>query len=487
MPKPGLWMAAWVGMAPLMAVLRRVSWREAALYGFAAGAAYFAVVLSWVALFGYLPWAALVALEAAFIAAFAVAAARMMPDRIGWFGYLAVPAAWTVMQWTRSLGTFSLTWGSLAHTQADNLPIAQLASITGPWGVDFLVCLVNLALAGLLIPEDGIRRLRPAVAAVGLVGAVWIWGWMAQSSSPAYHAGLKVAVVQGNMARSLHSPPEDTGRTFETYAALSRQAAMAKPDFIVWPETTLATDLSNPGWNAVLSDLARGTNANYVIGGYDAAPDPAVFESYNGAHFFSRDGAKLGVYHKVRLVPYGEFVPLRESMPFLKRYGVRTLDVLPGEGHLLIDTEFGKAGVSICFESLFPQIPRLETLSGAQMLFVITNDSWFEKTQAARHHLMMAKLRAIENRRFVVRAASTGISAIIDPYGKASDELGIFRQGIVTGAVTPLSDLTPYTRFGDYFAYLCLALAAAGLVASRLTCSPSTSRSARRLRTVRTW
>jgi apolipoprotein N-acyltransferase len=172
----------------------------------------------------------------------------------------------------------------------------------------------------------------------------------------------------------------------------------------------------------------------------------------------------MGVYHKVHLVPFGEFVPLRDHLPFLRNYGIREVDVLPGEYHNLISIEKARIGISICFESLFPQITRNETRGGATLLFVVTNDAWFERTQAARQHLMMAKLRAVENRRYLVRAAASGISAFIDPYGRTMSELGLFEQGTLKEEVRLRSELTPYATFGDWFAYLCAGLAVLQLV-----------------------
>ncbi len=229
---------------------------------------------------------------------------------------------------------------------------------------------------------------------------------------------------------------------------MSREAARKCPDLIVWPETTLPVNITTEGWGALISRLAAQTRANYVVGGYDSSPAPSVIESYNSAHFYDRAGRKLGVYHKVRLVPYGEFVPMRGRLPFLNRYGIRDVDVLPGRSHNLVTTDIGELGTSICFESLFPQISRLETADGASLLLVITDDGWFGRTQAARGHLMMSKLRAIENGRFLVRGAATGISTIIDPYGRSLGELGIFRRGIVTGRVRPLRDLTLTRAWG---------------------------------------
>jgi len=161
------------------------------------------------------------------------------------------------------------------------------------------------------------------------------------------------------------------------------------------------------------------------------------------------------VYHKVHLVPFGEFVPLRDKLPFLRNYGIREVDVLPGEHPSEIQIENARIRICICFESLFPQMTR----GGTHLLFVVTNDAWFGQTQAARQHLMMAKLRAVENRRYLVRAAASGISAFIDPYGRTIGELGLFKQGTLTQQVRSRSALTAYASFGDWFAYLCAGVA----------------------------
>lgn len=457
MPKPGIWAAAWFGLVPLLLALRGSRPRDAAVYGLITGCAYYGIILFWLTIFGYLPWALVVLKETFWLMLFAVIASWLMPERIGWWGYLAVPAAWTAIQWARLLGPLGFTWGSLAHTQADNLPIIQMASTTGPWGIDFLICLFSLALMGTFLAAHERRRFRPAGVIALVIGAVWIGGFAALDSGDSGYRGTKIAIIQGNTPHEINAPPDYSVDSFRTYERLSRRAAEGKPDFIIWPETTIPEDIAPDTWGALISRLARETGTGYIVGGYDASGQS---ESYNAAHFYDRTGRKLGVYHKVHLVPYGEYVPLRERMPWLKRYGIRDVDVRPGKSHNLVETDIGKLGTIICFESLFPAVARQEVSRGAEALVIITNDAWFLQTQAARHHMMMAKLRAVENRRWVVRAAATGISAVIDPYGRPQGELPVFTQGILTGSIARLQSLTPYARFGDWFVFACLAILA---------------------------
>jgi len=456
LPKPGMWAAAWVGLVPLFVALRGIRAWQAALYGFVAGVVYYGIILHWVTLFGYLPWVLLVIYQAAYIAIFAALCAWLQPERIGKWGFVAVPATWVTLQFVRTLGPYGFIWGNFAHTQAENLPIAQIASITGPWGIDFIVCLVSLALA-VAITSKG-RQLAPLIIAGLLTLGIWIFGITCLNAPLVKTVGRPVAIIQGNMKNDFNPVPDYTERAYEIYSRMSLEAAKSKPELILWPETVLPVNLTGPGWDNLLGSLAKRTGADLLVGGYDPSKSASTCGSYNALHLYNTEGKKTGVYHKVQLVPFGEFVPLRDRIPWLANYGVRTEDVLPGRDHALLDSRVGQIGVSICFESTFPSIARGETRAGAELLCIVTNDAWLQHTPAAREHMIMSKLRAIENRRFVLRAAGTGISTVIDPFGRTQEQLGIFRQGKILDGVYPKRDLTLYTRFGDWFALLCIAI-----------------------------
>ncbi len=463
MPKPGIWPFAWVGLAPLFVAMRGSAPRAAALYGFVMAAVYFGIICSWLTIFGYLPWfASVFLLMAVPVAVFAAVSSRLMPNKIGLLGYVAVPSVWTAMQWARSLGPLGFTWGSIAHLQANVPSIVQMSSITGPWGIDFLICFFNLALANTIIPAPAKRRFGPIAIASIIALAVIAGGNLSIESAPELKTGANIAIIQGDLPHEVDISPEYLEIAYQHYSDMTRKASAAGADIVVWPETALPVRITG-AWDLLVSYVARYNRVNCIIGGLDPPSDPYEPRSYNAALFYDRLGRKTGAYHKVHLVPYGEYVPLRKQMPWLERYGIRAIDIMPGKSFSIVPTEIGRVGVSICFESLFPQISRLETRNGASMLIVMTNDSWFLQTQAARGHLMMAKLRAVENRRYLIRAAGTGISAIIDPYGRSVTELEIFKDGIVSGRITPLHTLTIYTRIGDAFAYACVLVALCSL------------------------
>jgi len=456
LPKPGMWAAAWVGLVPLFVALRGVGAWRGALCGFVAGVVYYGIILRWLMIFGALPWAAADIYQALYFAVFAALFTRLTPTRIGWLGFIAVPAAWVAVQFLRSLGPFGFAWGSFAHTQANCLPIIQVASIAGPWGIDFVVCFVSLALCTALTKYE--RSLTPLIVAASLVLGMVTFGLVSLRPPASSANGCRVAVLQGNMANDFHPIPHYLRRTYDRYAQMTMQAAKTHPEIILWPETALPMNVCSPGIADDFSKLARLSHSLLLIGGYDPFDNFVLKGSYNSLFAFNKDGDKAGCYHKAHLVPFGEFVPLREQLPFLKDYWIRSEDVLASDNHVLLDSPIGKIGVNICFESAFSQIALTETRDGAQVLCVVSNDAWFKRTSATQHLVMMARLRAVENRRFVMRAASTGISAVIDPYGRVRHELGMFRAGIIIDKIVPSQRLSLYTRFGDWFALLCIAI-----------------------------
>lgn len=464
LPKPGWSICAWIGLVPLFIATRTAGIKRAALLGLLTGTVYYAIILYWLLLFGSLPWLALTVFQAAYIAMFAVLYSRLNPQRIGWLGFVAVPASWVVMQFLRTPGTYSFTWGSFAQTQANNLSLAQIASVTGPWGIDFIVCFASLAITAAIVGPQ--RRFKPLAVAALLVLAMWTFGTLTLSSRTPSAPSHKVAVVQGSVSNH-HEPGLNLGqRSYLAYAHLSEIAARSKAELIVWPETAIPDFIASPGWQDFIEPVARDTRATLLIGGYESADDSTTSDGYNSLILFDKTGKRLGSYRKVHLVPFGEFVPFRDQLSFfLQDYGIRPNDVIPAHGHPVLNAPLCKIGTSICFESAFPSIARCETRDGAQLLCIVTNDQTLQRTQGPEQHLMMAKLRAIENRRFVLRAAGTGISAIIDPFGRVRHRLGLYRKGLIVDSVVPLHSLTLYTRLGDWLAYLCIAVTVACLFA----------------------
>ena len=462
-----LWPLAWVALVPLFAVYRSFPVRQSVLATIVTGAAFFGALLYWVAIFGHAPWILLSIFQAAFFVAFGLASYPLFRSRAGWARLILVPAIWVALEWLRSLGSFGFTWGDLAQSQTRFLHFIQMGSVTGPWGPAFVIVAANVALADLLLLRSMRAFLETAIVAV-LVCAAALGGASSMRAARTPGERLSVALIQGNVEQELkpgETWEEHTRYAVSAYGRATLEAMKRRPNLIVWAETAIPGHLLGPDSSRwVVETLARVARAHLLVGSMDKAPRVNGKErDYNGAYMFGPDGTLLGTYYKTHLVPFGEFVPGRGWLPFLQRYKIRAVDIAPGPGYRPLEAEFGRTGVMICFESIFPYIARTIVRRGASVMVVMTNDAWFERTLAAEQHHAMSILRAVENRRYVARCAATGVSSVIDPWGRVRGATDIFEAGIVYGEMVPLKSQTFYSRFGDWFAYLCAALAAASL------------------------
>ncbi|MDO8585681.1 MAG: apolipoprotein N-acyltransferase [Armatimonadota bacterium] len=466
-----LWPLAWVALAPIFIVYSKSSFRTSLAATLLMGAVFFGGLLYWITIFGYAPWVLLALFQALFFVGFCAVAYPAFRARSAWFRLLVVPSVWTAFEWLRSLGLLGFTWGNLAQSQVNYLPVIQVVSVTGPWGLAFLIAAANVALAELLLSR------RTALAQAGLVAAAIcaaiIWGAFALCAGRASGKPVRVAIIQGNVdqeVRPRQTWDEHRTRTIAEYVTITSETLKRRPDLVIWPETAIPDQFSRPGGpRRLLGYLASAARVYLLVGASDIVPGPSgdAMREYNGAFLFSPHGDLVGKYYKAHLVPFGEVVFGRKWLPFLARYKIRDFDYAPGPGYLPLRADFGNLGVMICFESIFPQISRQLAKRGANVLVVMTNDAWFKRTAAAEQHHAMSVLRAVENRRFLARCAATGISSVIDPWGRVLDSAGIFRKKIIYRDIVPLTRQAPYTRLGDWFAYLCVVLSFAGLIWTR--------------------
>ena len=468
-PRSNLHWIAWFALAPLMYYACQLPWRRSLLIGLAFGLGYFGALLHWIMIFGNLPWMALVILQALFIVIF-VLAGKGIGGRLGLWGRFALmPALWVSAEWLRSLGIMGFTWGDLGYSQFKVLPLIQIAGVTGVWGVSLVLAMSNAALANLLTA----RRLKAGhitamsqVALVVLVTLGLVIFGRAVEMQPIQGKALKAAVIQGNINQDAVHDLDYCKNVWATYSSLTLDASSAGARLIVWPESVIpGCPGRNPADQFRLRALARLTGTNLLVGGHDEDDEG---KGYNSALLVGSRGV-VGKYSKVHLVPFGEFVPARQYMPFLKNYRAALFDTCPGPGWNLLDAGSYKLGTAICFESIFPGILRQMTAKGAETLCVITNDVWFGRTSAAEQHMTMSVFRAVENHRYLLRAASTGVSAIIDPHGRILDSEHIFRQKVLVETIRLQSETTLYTRHGDWVVYLSLLLVLALAVWSLIT------------------
>lgn len=370
-------------------------------------------------------------------------------------------ALWTALEWFRGFFLSGFPWGLLGYAQANFPPAVQIAEWFGVFGASAGIAAVNLTIAHYWMTKKwNAPGLVAAVLFFGANGILYIKE-TARSRNPG--ETISAAILQGNIDQYRKWDKAYVQDIFDSYRGLSDQAAAAqpKPDLVVWPETAA------PGWipndETLLSwirETVRRTGTYHLIGAVTS--DGA--KSFNSAFLFGPDGNALGRYDKIRLVPFGEFVPLQA---LLGRW-VRVLNELggfdSGSTGALLETPKVRFGPNICYEAIFPELIRLQARQGAQLLVNVTNDGWYLNSAAPEQHFEMNALRAVENRKFLVRAANTGLSGIFSPRGDVVARTRLMERTQLSAAVPLRNDITFYTRFGNCFAWLCAALALIGTV-----------------------
>jgi len=278
---------------------------------------------------------------------------------------------------------------------------------------------------------------------------------------------LRVAVVQGMIEQEKKWLPEFREETVRIYEELSQKAAVSSPQVIVWPETAMPFYFQQERkYKPRILALARKTGSYILFGAPSYEATPKGIRLYNSAYLVSPKGEVAGVYHKIHLVPFGEYVPLRPLLSFLDKLVVGIGDFSPGEEYTIFPLPSGGCGVVICYEVIFPQFVRRFFASGAKFLVNITNDAWFGRSAGPYQHFAISIFRAVENRAYVVRAANTGISGVIDPYGRVVEQTKLFKRCQFAATIWMDGGQSLYTRWGDVWPQAmlvwCLVMLGAG-------------------------
>lgn len=456
LPPAGWWPLAYLAPMPLLWLVRGSRPRRSALVGFVFGVCYFGALLYWILLFGELGFASLVLMSGGYVAVFgALAPAVWRPERPV-LSTIGLAGLWTVLEWVRGafpLGGFG--WGQLGSTQVD-APDLPLASVAGVWGLSFVVLLV----AGLLLlalerrGRGVVRPLVPVLVAAALVLAPALIPVPAPDGRE-----LDVAAVQVDVDSVQHLVGADEDIAV---AALNVEQHLRlegdPPDLAIWGEGALdPAALMDPASAAAVVDAIARVGAPTVAGAVVNDPDGS---QHTATLAFDGDGAVVDRYDKVHLVPFGEYVPWRGVLErFIDAVDQIGVDRVPGERvENLSVAGLPAFGTPICYENSFPSIDRAMVRGGAEFLVVTINNASYGRTAASEQHLEMSRLRAVENGRWVVHAAVSGISAFIDPQGNVVDRRGLFEPAVMRRTILASSRETLYTRFGDWVPWGSLAL-----------------------------
>lgn len=366
---------------------------------------------------------------------------------------LAVAAVWSIFEWMQTLFWFGVPWGRLSIGQAGILVTAQTASWFGCYFITFLLVSVNFLL-GYAIYNTETRKLF-AVAAAGLFAFNTLSGAVLMATDGLGNSGrtVKVAAIQGNISSSQKWDSLNWfSLTTESYAKLTREAAEKGAQIVVWPETVFPVFIENSyNVSEFVSELAKECNVTLLVGTITAGDDNG---QYNSIVTVMPDGSFSNeVYYKQRLVPFGEYLPWSEFIsaiiPALAEVNMLENFTTAPSDYTVTSGEGAVIGSAICFDSIYEELARNSVNEGAEMIAIETNDSWFFDSAAVHMHLSQARLRAIENGRYVARAANTGISAIISSTGQIIDECPALETGYVIGDIQLREQKTLYTYVGN--------------------------------------
>ena len=468
-PNLSLSSLAWIGLIPLLFAIQDKSLAESAKLGFISGLFFFSILLYCIfslakfdaviyvvafLLFGYL---------ALFVVLFSVLVRWLdmnFPKRL----YLWVPLCWTMSEYLRGLGVLGFPWGLLGLSQGTHQGLIQMCSITGILGLTFVIAGFNGILATILIRWKSSHRLVLSEISICtvyilLINAITIWGYLQLNHPPLPGNKLKASIVQGNIPQDLKWSEEKEKRNYEKHLRLAQSVLIDKPDIIVFPETAVTDvwegreDFRNP-----MIQLSTTHQVYLLTGAITGETDYS--EYFNSILLIEPDGTYKQSYSKTHLVPFGEYIPLEGVFPFLRRLNLVPSHFSPGTTLTIFKAVTRtnipyQLGTLICFESLIPVLSRNIKNNGADILVIVTNDSWFGKTSAPYQHNDIARIRAIENRIPIIRAANTGYSCFIDPYGRILKGLDIYRDGTLTSELPLTRQSSFYSRHGDWVSILC--------------------------------
>jgi len=482
----------WLVPATLVLGIDGLPPRRAAYQAFMASLAGHAFLFHWffvvTVFYGGMPWGlGLLAplLPALYVSIFTAAFAALwvwLGARCeGAWAVMFGAALWVSLDWARAHFLGGFPWATLGYALHLDLPLLGITRWTGVYGLSFVAVALGLALARAL-PASG----RSEGAARRVAGGVAICVVLAhglglglQRTEPGVMEEVRIAAIQGNIDQREKWSEDRRERILETYTSASEEAVDLGAQWIVWPETAVPGLLeADPALSARIGRLVRRSRADFVVGGMGITPDASgqrIAAFFDSAFVVDRRGRLVDRYDKTQLVPFGEFVPLRGLLGHVFQAlatGMASSDVTPGRAPRVSLIDGGpdarpplRVGIPICYELIFPHLVRRFGAGGAGVLLAITNDAWYGRTGAPHQFLAMTALRAAENGRWVVRAANTGISAIIDARGRVRERTPLFEQAVLVADVPVVRSggLTFYARHGDVFAWGCL-----GLVLSRM-------------------
>ncbi len=478
-PRFDFYPLAWISLVPLLIAIRGKHTRTAFYLGLLTGFVYFAGTIYWIYHSMYYYGGVPLILSILILVCLSLYLALYPAVFSMLFNYLTaqpsvpavltVPVLWVSLEYLRTYALTGFPWSLLGYSQYKFLPFIQISDMTGIYGVSFLVAAVSGAVYDITFFRYGkshevpLSSRWPSVLSLIIfmliIIASFFYG-MGKLKETEKHGNIKVSVIQGNIRQDIKWDSRFQREVIDTYKGLSIRVLSAKPDIVIWPESAIPFVFGHDKpLTEEISLFSKELDTHLLFGGVIAkhnGPDKSSLS--NSAILLSPEGKVTSVYDKIHLVPYGEYVPLKQLFPFIDKMVTAIGDFAQGEATTVMGTPFAKIGNLICYEIIFPGLVRKFVDEGADLLVTITNDAWFGHTAAPYQHFSMAVFRAVENRVPVARAANTGISGFIDAKGRIMNKSDIFVESALTEEIAIGGNKSFYTKYGDVFAWLCITI-----------------------------
>jgi apolipoprotein N-acyltransferase len=496
-PLPNLYFVSWIALTPLLIALMRAREPEtlqlsegakllpakpvqAFLLAYVCGVLWYAGTCYWVystmRQFGGVNAAAalgIMFLFCLYVALYHGAFGLLMSlvahgDARGSLPLVAAPFLWVGVELARTRIT-GFPWDLLGITQVDNVPLARIATVTGVYGVSLEIMVVNVAFAAAFLVRREKRKLLLLVAAIA-AAVLQVGVWLPVPPAPADHTALlvqeNIPILEGADWTKVYF---DETLLDLTRISLNASAGFGKhPNLIAWPESPSPFYANDPAFRDAAGNLAKQSNTWVLVGSlgqHDARHmGGAEAKTYNSAALFSPQGELVARYDKVHLVPFGEYVPFRRLFFFAAGLTEQVGDFTAGTSRAPLQAGDAQLGIFICYESIFPDEVRQSAAKGAQVFLNLSNDGWYGDSGAYAQHLKQARMRAIENFRWLLRDTNTGVTASIDPYGRVIASVPRKARTVLQAPYTLTNVTTFYTRHGDWFAYACAIISVGTLL-----------------------
>jgi len=367
------------------------------------------------------------------------------------------PDLWVALEYARAhLPIFAFPWNLIGYAASGHLALLQVTAVTGIYGLSYIVAAYGSLVAYAIV--SGRQRDWKIVlaSAAALISIAFAGRYFVPRENPRYVAHL----VQTNFAQSYEYQADwmtQHAGDLDELEQISIDAARKNPGVIVWPEAPAPFTLQDRNFAAIAQKIAQESGSDFLVGAEDWKHDAAgKWLATNSAILLNPSGERVYSYDKIHLVPFGEYVPLRKYLTFTGKLTADLGDFTPGDDYGVGRLPGGRFSTFICFEAVFPDAVRRFTANGAELLINISNDGWFGRSSAPAQHLMMARVRAVENRRWLLRGTNNGYTVSVDPYGRIVAELPTDIRAQLDAPYDFRDDTSLYARFGDWFAWLCV-------------------------------